>query len=49
MNEACITGDSPSGYCGAAYYCSEPYECCMACPNKCNSQCGWMEEMKTDA
>ena len=49
MNEACITGASPSGHCGAAYYCSEPYECCAACPLKCNSRCGWMEEMKTDA
>lgn len=42
----CITGKSGSGYCGAAAYCNEPVSCCAACENKCNSQCGWLEEEK---
>lgn len=42
----CITGKSGSGYCGAAAYCNEPVNCCAACENKCNSQCGWLEEEK---
>ena len=40
----CITGKSGSGLCGAAAYCNEPVECCAACKDKCNSQCGWLEE-----
>lgn len=42
----CITGKSGSGCCGAAAYCNEPVNCCAACENKCNSQCGWLEEKK---
>lgn len=44
LNQSCVTGYSPSGHCGAAYYCSEPYQCCAACPRKCNSRCGWLPE-----
>lgn len=44
MNNACITGLSPSGHCGAAACCSEPYGCCVQCPDPCNSQCGWLDE-----
>lgn len=44
MNENCITGLSPTGHCGAAHYCSEPYTCCAACPEDCNIRCGWLEE-----
>ena len=44
MNESCITGLSPSRHCGAAACCSEPYDCCAACPEKCNSRCGWLGE-----
>jgi len=44
MNESCITGLSPSRHCGAAACCSEPYDCCAACPEKCNSRCGWLDE-----
>lgn len=40
----CITGKSGSGLCGAAAYCNEPVSCCAACEDKCNSQCGWLEE-----
>ena len=40
----CVTGKSGSGYCGAAAYCSEPVDCCVKCSDKCNSQCGWLEE-----
>lgn len=42
MNQMCRTGYSPSGHCGAAYYCSEPYECCAACMKECNMRCGWI-------
>ena len=41
---ACHTGKSKSGYCGAAAYCGEKYQCCSACPNNCNSRCGWLED-----
>ena len=41
-NLQCKTGYSPSGHCGAAYYCDMPYECCAACPEDCNSRCGWI-------
>ncbi len=42
LNSHCKTGKSPSGHCGAAAYCSEPYDCCAQCPNDCNSRCGWI-------
>lgn len=41
LNEGCITGMSPTGHCGAAACCDEPFTCCLQCPYPCNSQCGW--------
>ncbi len=38
----CITGQSDSGFCGGAAYCSEPYTCCAQCNNDCNGRCGWL-------
>ena len=38
----CITGQSGSGFCGAAAYCGEEYNCCAQCPDDCNSRCGWI-------
>lgn len=35
----CVTGQNASGQCGAAAYCSEPYECCAQCYKDCNSRC----------
>lgn len=46
LNGKCITGKSPSGHCGAAAYCSEPYDCCAACPDPCNLRCGWLDERR---
>lgn len=43
MNKSCITGFSPTGHCGAAAYCDNPYTCCAQCPDPCNSQCGWLD------
>lgn len=43
LNNACITGLSSSGHCGAAACCSQPYDCCLQCPEPCNSQCGWCD------
>lgn len=40
----CITGQSGSGLCGGAAYCSEPYTCCAQCSNDCNGRCGWLKE-----
>lgn len=40
----CITGQSGSGLCGAAAYCSQEYNCCSQCPDDCNSRCGWIPE-----
>ena len=40
----CITGQSGSGLCGAAAYCSQEYNCCSQCPDDCNSRCGWILE-----
>ena len=40
----CITGKSGSGICGAAAYCDNPYNCCLQCPEECNSRCEWIEE-----
>ena len=40
----CITGQSESGLCGAAAYCSQEYNCCSQCPDDCNSRCGWILE-----
>ena len=42
MNKSCRTGYSPSGHCGAAHYCGEPYVCCAACTKDCNMRCGWI-------
>ena len=38
QNQECGTGYSPSGHCGAAFYCEEPY------PQNCNMRCGWLPE-----
>ena len=40
----CITGQSGSGLCGAAAYCSQEYHCCSQCPDDCNSRCEWILE-----
>lgn len=40
----CITGQSGSGLCGAAAYCSQEYNCCSQCLDDCNSRCGWILE-----
>ncbi len=44
MNGAkkCLTGQSGSGVCGAAAYCSQPYKCCAECCKDCNIRCGWL-------
>ena len=42
LNNCCKTGKSPSGHCGAAACCGEPYECCAQCPKDCNARCGWI-------
>lgn len=42
INSECQTGLSPTGHCGAAYYCERDYSCCAACPDTCNVRCGWM-------
>ena len=39
--DSCITGMSGSGRCGAAYYCSEPHDCCLQCDEDCSARCGW--------
>ena len=44
QNQECGTGYSPSGHCGAAFYCEEPYHCCAACRQNCNMRCGWLPE-----
>lgn len=33
----CITGQSGSGLCGAAAYCSQEYHCCSQCPDDCKT------------
>ncbi len=38
----CVTGLSKYGTCGSAQCCAEPYECCIACPEDCNSRCGFL-------
>lgn len=48
MNDNCITGLSRYGHCGAAACCPMPYECCAACPEDCNSRCGWLEIDRKD-
>ncbi len=40
----CITGQSGSGFCGAAAYCSKPYTCCAQCSDDCNGRCGWLDK-----
>lgn len=37
----CIIGASPFGRCGAAFFCSKPFRCCMSCLEDCNIRCGW--------
>ena len=44
LNQGCRSGYSPSGHCGAAYYCGEAFRCCAACPMHCNMRCGWLPE-----
>lgn len=46
--DRCITGQSRSGRCGAAYYCTEPVDCCAKCKNDCNGRCGWIDKPKTE-
>lgn len=43
-NDACITGMSTSGHCGAAAFCNTEYSCCLQCPDPCNARCGWVAE-----
>ena len=40
--DSCITGMSGSGRCGAAYYCSDPHDCCLQCDKDCTARCGWI-------
>ena len=42
-NKECVTGKSPTGHCGSAFYCAEPMTCCAACHEDCNMRCGWIE------
>lgn len=50
LNTACHNKNNPSGHCGAAFYCSEPYSCCASCPEKndCNGVCGYITEDGAD-
>lgn len=47
-NGKCSTGLSPTGHCGAAAYCAEPFECCAACRRDCNIRCGFVPEKGDD-
>ena len=47
-NGKCVTGLSPTGHCGAATCCVEPYDCCAACPMDCNIRCGWAPDKRSD-
>lgn len=38
----CVTGQSKSGFCGAAAYCAELVSCCADCSEDCNIRCGWL-------
>ena len=38
----CVTVLNPYGVCGSAQCCDEPYACCIACPEPCNSHCGFL-------
>lgn len=40
----CVTGLNPYGVCGSAQCCGQPYACCIACPEPCNSCCGYLPE-----
>ena len=40
----CLTGQSKSGICGSAAYCSRQYKCCAECSEDCNIRCGWLEK-----
>lgn len=44
LNSNCTTGLSPTGHCGAAHYCDQPYDCCQNCSEECNMRCGWIEK-----
>lgn len=44
LNDACKTGMSSTGHCGAAAYCPEPADCCLNCDKDCNLRCGWTED-----
>ena len=44
----CIAGTAKSGDCGAAACCATAYACCAACPEDCNSRCGWLDEANDD-
>ena len=47
LYDSCITGMSPTGYCGAAAYCNTEHTCCLQCYNtSCNGRCGWATEDK---
>lgn len=40
----CLTGQSESGICGSAAYCSQPYKCCAECGKDCSIRCGWLDK-----
>lgn len=40
----CVTGLSPSGYCGAAAHCDSVHLCCSYCDEDCNIRCGWISK-----
>ena len=42
----CLTGQSKSGICGTAAYCSQPYKCCAECGEDCNVRCSWIPGRK---
>lgn len=42
-SNSCKTGMSGSGFCGAAAFCEEPYDCCLQCDKDCNGRCGWID------
>lgn len=44
----CLTGQSKSGICGSAAYCSRQYKCCAECSEDCNIRCGWTDRKKPD-
>ena len=48
LNCGCITGMSPSGHCGAAFYCDSDADCCLQCDEKCSIRCGWIDAGEDD-